>query len=86
MEKHLKKLIEHKHALIFVGGVATALVGKKVLESDKTKECCTQTMAKVLAMKKDAEESFQDMKDNAEDIVVDASEDKKKEIYIENGE
>ena len=25
------KMIEHKHALLFVGGVATAIVGKKIL-------------------------------------------------------
>ena len=30
------KTFEHKHALIFVGGIAAAMVGKKILES-KTK-------------------------------------------------
>ena len=33
----MDKMIEHKHALLFVGGIATAIVGKKVLESQKTK-------------------------------------------------
>ena len=29
------KAFEHKHALIFVGGIAGAVVGKKILESDR---------------------------------------------------
>ena len=47
---------------------------------------CTQGMATVMAAKKDAEECFQDMKDNAEDIVVDANSEVKKEIYVEDKE
>ena len=43
-------------------------------------------MATVMAAKKDAEECFQDMKDNAEDIVVDANSEVKKEIYVEDKE
>ena len=37
-----------------------------------------------MAAKKDAEECFQDMKENAEEIVVDANESTKKEIYVES--
>ena len=34
MYKDLRdKAFEHKHALIFVGGIAAAVVGKKILES-----------------------------------------------------
>ena len=43
-------------------------------------------MASVMAAKKDAEECFQDMRENAEDIVVDAHLEDKKEIYIEDEE
>ena len=67
-EEIIDKCVEHKHALLFAAGIATAIVGKKVLES--------QTV-------KDAEECFQDMKENAEDIVVDAHAEDKKEIYVE---
>lgn len=83
MEKYLHKLLEHKHALIFLGGIATAYAGKKIVESDTVKNACTEGMAKVLAVKKDAEECFQDMKDNAEDIATDASEKEKEKIYVE---
>ncbi len=39
-----------------------------------------------MSAKKDAEEVFQDMKENAEDIVVDASAEAKKEIYVTDDE
>ena len=29
MEEYINKLMEHKHALIFVGGIAAAIAGKK---------------------------------------------------------
>lgn len=75
--------VEHKHALIFAAGIATAIVGKKILESKTVKDAATQGMASVISAKKDAEECFQDMRENAEDIVVDAHEEDKKEIYVE---
>ena len=78
------KCVEHKHALLFAAGIATAIVGKKVLESKTVKDAATKGMAQVMTMKKDAEECFQDMKENAEDIVVDASAESKKEVYIED--
>lgn len=82
MSEYLEKILEHKHALLFVGGIATALVGKKIIESQTTKDFCTKGMAQVMAVKKNAEESFQNIKDDAEDICADASTEKKKEIYL----
>jgi hypothetical protein len=77
---------EHKHALLFAGGVATALIGMKILKSQTTKDLATKGMAGVISAKKDAEETFQDMRENAEDIVFDANMDTKQEIYIERKE
>ncbi|WP_405305791.1 DUF6110 family protein [Methanobrevibacter sp.] len=82
-EEILDKCYEHKHALIFAAGIATAIIGKKVLESKTVKNAATKGMASVMSAKKDAEECFQDMKENAEDIVVDAHKEDKKEIYVE---
>lgn len=82
----LDKCYEHKHALIFAAGIATALIGKKALESKTVKDAATRGMASVMTVKKDAEECFQDMKENAEDIVVDAHKEDKKEIYVESDE
>lgn len=87
MVKHQEifdKCVEHKHALIFAAGIATALVGKKILESKAVKDAATQGMAGVMSIRKDAEECFQDMKEDAEEIVMDAHEEDKKEIYIES--
>ena len=86
MKEYFDKVMEHKHALIFVGGVAAAVAGKKILESQAVKETCTKGMAAVLSAKKDAEECYQDMVQNAEDIVVDANEDDKKAVYVEDDE
>lgn len=81
-KKYIDPIMKHKHALIFAGGIATALIGKKILESDAVKDATAQGMAAVLSAKKDAEDAFQDMRENAEDIVVDANSEVKKEIYV----
>ena len=39
------KCYEHKHALIFAAGIATAIIGKKVLESKSVKDAATKGMA-----------------------------------------
>ncbi len=57
-KKALTLAVGHKAALIFAGGVATAIVGKKkVLESDIVKETATKAMAEVMSMKNDAEKN-----------------------------
>ncbi len=53
-------MIEHKHALLFVGGIATAIVGKKILESQTTKDYAAKGMAKVLTYKSDLEENVKE--------------------------
>ncbi len=85
-EELINKCVEHKHALLFAAGIATAIVGKKVLESKTVKDAATKGMADVMAIRRDAEECFEDMKQNAEDIVVDANAETKKEIYVESKE
>lgn len=82
-DNFLDKCVEHKHALIFAAGIATAIVGKKVLESKTVKDAATQGVAGVMSIRKDAEETFQDIRENAEEIVIDAHEEDKKEIYVE---
>ncbi|WP_295722062.1 DUF6110 family protein [uncultured Methanobrevibacter sp.] len=77
------RCMEHKHALIFVGGIATALIGQKILESKQTKDLAAQAMAKVLTCKSELEESIQDIKDNAEDIHTDAVADKKDAVVVD---
>lgn len=82
-DEFFDRCYEHKHALLFAAGIATAIVGKKILESKAVKDAATQGMASVMTIRKDAEETFQDMRENAEEIVIDAHEENKKEIYVE---
>ena len=82
-DEFFDKCMEHKHALLFAAGIATAVVGKKVLESKTVKDAATKGMAQVMTVRKDAEEGFQDIKENAEDIVEDTNAETKKEIYVE---
>ena len=79
----LDKMIEHKHALLFVGGIATAIVGKKILESQTTKDYAAKGMAKVLTCKSELEESIQDIKDNAEDIHSEAKAAQKDAVCVD---
>lgn len=73
-KKLLGLAIGHKAALIFAGGVATAVVGKKVLESGVVKDTATKAMAEVMTIKADAEKAMEEMKADAEEIVVEAKE------------
>lgn len=79
----LDKIFEHKHALLFAGGIATAVIGKKILTSQKTKDCAAKSMAQVLTYKSEIEESIQDIKDNAEDIHEDAKNRQKETVCID---
>jgi|GEM_PF-401361 len=80
---HINRVMEHKHALIFVGGIATALIGKKIIESETTKKACANVMAKALTAKSEVEESIQNIKDDAEDIRAEAERINKKEICVD---
>ena len=70
----------HQHAEV----VGFILVPADLQAAKTVKDTCTKGMAAVLSAKKDAEECFQDMKDNAEDIIVDANAEAKKEIYVKD--
>ncbi|KZX16451.1 hypothetical protein MBCUT_08370 [Methanobrevibacter cuticularis] len=80
MKKNLDKIIEHKSLLIFAGGAITAIAAKKILESDAARKFCTKTAAKVMQLQDEAEETFLNIKEDAEDIRHDAQNEKKKEI------
>lgn len=79
MKKNLEKAKEHKNLLLFAGGAIAAIAGKKILESQATKDFCVKTVAKVMELQDEAEETFQNVKDNATDICHDAKEENKKE-------
>lgn len=82
-EEILDRIYEHKHALIFVGGIAAAYAGKKILESQKTKDFAAKSMAKALTCKSELEESIQDIRDNAEDIHAEAKSAQKESVCVD---
>lgn len=69
-KKIVDHAIEHKLALAFAGGVAAAIIGKKVMESQAVKEATTNCVANVLAVKGDAEEKLAEIKAGAEEKAV----------------
>ena len=64
--------LKNEKLLCFVGGVAAATYGVKVLKSDKTRKACVTGLAKCMRLKNDAQAALQNMKEEAEDICYDA--------------
>lgn len=85
-KKIVDHAIEHKYALVFAGGVAAAVIGKKVLESKAVKEATTNCVAGALAVKADAEERLEQIKADAEEKVCEEEDDEKVEIEVEDAE
>lgn len=65
---------EHKTALIFAAGVATAIIGKKIIESQAVKDATTKAVAGVMSAKQDAENAVAEMKADAEKISIEDGE------------
>ena len=64
--------IKNEKLICFIGGVVAATYGVKALKSDKTRKACVSGLAKCMKLQKDAQESFKNMKEEAEDICYDA--------------
>ena len=75
---------QHKSALIFAAGFATAVVGKKILESKVVKDTATDCVAGVMALKQDAEDRVSEIKEDAEAQLEE--DDEKKLIEVEDEE
>ncbi len=59
--------------LSFAAGMAATVVGSKVLKSPKTRELIVSGMAKGIKLQHDAQEALQNMREEAEDLVVEAT-------------
>lgn len=78
--------LNHKYALAFAAGFATAVVGVMLLKSDAVKEITDKGLDTVMTAKNDIEETFQDMDDDAEDIIIDVNAKTKRTINIPDDE
>ena len=65
-------LLKNEKFLFFAGGVAVAVAGAKALKSKKLRNMCVKSMAAGMKLQKDAEEAFQNMKEEAADMCFDA--------------
>ena len=55
-----------------VGGAAAMVIGKKIITAKKTRELAVSGLAKGMKLQNDAKATFQNMKDEAQDICCDA--------------
>ena len=66
------KCLKNEKYLIFLGGIATAIVGTKVLKCPKTRQVCVKTLAHGINFCDEAKSTVQTMRDEAEDLYADA--------------
>ncbi len=65
---------KNKKLWSFAGGIATALIGAKIVKAPKTRQACVKGIAAGMTFKKNAEASIQNLKEDAQDICNDARE------------
>lgn len=58
--------------LCFVAGAVAVPVAKKVLKSEKTRKTCVSGLAKGMKLYQDAQETFRNVKEDAEDLCYEA--------------
>lgn len=68
----VKDVLTSEKFLCFVGGMAAAVFGAKVLKCAKTRELCVQGLAKGMKFKHDTQTAIQNIKEDAQDIYYDA--------------
>ncbi|MDO5095461.1 MAG: DUF1490 domain-containing protein [Peptostreptococcaceae bacterium] len=61
------------NAWSFVAGIAATVAGIQIAKSPKTREMMVNTLAKGMKLQHDAQEAIQNMREEAEDIVVEAA-------------
>lgn len=65
-------IVKNEKLLCFAGGVLAATYGVKALKSEKTRKACVSGLAKCIKLQNDAQETFKNMREEAEDICYDA--------------
>ncbi len=70
----MKDLLKNEKFLLFVGGMAAAVVGTKILKSDCAKKQCVKAVASGMKIHQNAQVLLEEIKEEAEDIVYEAKE------------
>ncbi len=64
--------LKNEKFLFFLGGMAAATLGVKALKSDRARKLCVNGLAKGMQLQKDAQATFQSMREDAQDLCYDA--------------
>lgn len=64
--------LKDERVLSALAGAAAVIIGKKILKAPKTRELAVKGLAQGMKLKHDAQETFQNMKDEASDLCNDA--------------
>jgi hypothetical protein len=64
--------IQNKKLLSFIGGVAFATIGAKILKSDIVRKGAVKALAKGMKVQQDAMSAFESMKEEAQDLCYEA--------------
>lgn len=78
------KFLLNKHALIFIGGIASTIVAKKLAKCTKVRGLCVNTLAQGMNICDNAKVSLNNIREEVEDIYVDAKK-KQSEILFNEG-
>lgn len=66
------KCLKNEKILYFVGGIVAAALGAKAMKSTKVREACVKGLAKGMQLQQNAQETLQNMKEDAADLCHDA--------------
>jgi len=66
------KIMANPQILCFLGGILSATVGKKLLMHENSRKLCVKGVAYGMRLQKDALETIQNIKEEAQDICLDA--------------
>lgn len=68
----MNNIFKNEKAMIFLGGVAAGTLGAKVLKSKCAKKFYVSTLANGMKLQQDAQQLFETMKEDAEDMCFEA--------------
>lgn len=63
---------KNEKSLCFLGGIAAATLGVKAIKSQTARDLCVTGLAKGMKLHKDAQATFETMKEEAQDLCYDA--------------
>ena len=72
-------MILNKKIMSFAGGVASTIVIDKVLKSKAVHDGAVKVMAKAINLKKAAEETYESIKEDADDLAYEAREEARRQ-------